>query len=147
MLEQKQYKKLIIFCDGASKGNPGPAGIGVVIRNPDGFVVEKLSEYIGQQTNNQAEYHALILALEEARFHGAEEVDCFLDSELVAKQLKGEYKVKDRVIKSLFALAKSIVSRFKKVNFFHISREENEYADRLASEAIKEILKKNFNNI
>jgi len=133
-----QYKKLIIYTDGGARGNPGPAGIGVVIYDENKKVVKKRAEYIGEQTNNQAEYQALILGLSEAKALGAEEADCYLDSELVVRQMKGEYKVKNKNIRPLYSVAVNMVKNFKKIIFFSIPREDNEAADELVNEAIDE---------
>jgi ribonuclease HI len=130
------YKKIIVYSDGGSRGNPGPAGVGVLLYDNDGNLIESRAEYIGKQTNNQAEYHALILGLVEARSYGAEEVSCYLDSELVAKQMKGEYKVKNANVLPLHSVAKNLVKNFKEVKFFNVPRREIEEADKLVNKAI-----------
>lgn len=125
-----------IHTDGGARGNPGPAGIGAVIK-----IGEKQWEYkryIGETTNNQAEYQALIMGLEKAKEHGATEVDCLLDSELVVKQMKREYKVKDKDLAVQFIKVWNLMSGFKKVTFKHIYREDNKLADQLVNEAIDE---------
>jgi len=140
-IDAKKTKQLDIYTDGGSRGNPGPAGIGVVIMNSDGLVVEKISEYIGEATNNQAEYQALILGLQEARFFKARSVHCYLDSELVVKQLNGKYKVKNQNMKPLFSIVQSLIKNFEKARFKHIPREKNEQADELVNKALDKELK------
>lgn len=128
-------KKLSIFSDGASRGNPGPAGVGVVIK--DGRKkVKELYKFLGDTTNNVAEYNALILGLSEAVALKADEIVVNLDSELVVRQLNGEYKVKDGDIKKLFEIALSILKNFKHFEIRHIGREKNKEADVLANKAI-----------
>ena len=128
---------LKVFTDGCAKGNPGPAGIGVVFEDDRGSVVFELSKYIGTATNNVAEYTALICALEEAQKRGARTVHCHLDSELVVRQLQGSYKVKHDVLKRLYARVRDLVNGFATCTFAHIPREENTVADRLANDAVR----------
>lgn len=128
------YTKVKIFTDGGARGNPGPAAIGVVIQGRE--KIEKYAKYIGRATNNQAEYQAVILALQKAKNLGAKEVDCFLDSELVVKQLNHEYKVKDKDLAPLFLKIWNLSQGFKRVNFHYISREKNKEADRLVNLAL-----------
>lgn len=130
------YEKLIIYTDGGARGNPGPAGIGCVVLDEQGNAVEEISEYIGEATNNQAEYRALIAGLTKAKDLGAKEIEFFLDSELVVKQLNREYKVKDKDLAVLFVKAYNLTLSFKKVIFKHIRREKNELADRLVNLAL-----------
>lgn len=129
------YKKLTIYSDGGARGNPGPAGIGAALL-ADKKVVGTVSKYIGEATNNQAEYWAIIEALKKAKELGAEEVECFLDSELVVKQLNQEYRVKDKDLGILFVKVWNLKINFKKISFHHIRREQNEMADKLANEAM-----------
>lgn len=117
-----------VRCDGASRGNPGPAGIGVVI---DG---EKFSKYIGTATNNQAEYRAVILGLKKAREMGADEVVVKTDSNLVARQLNGDWKVNKNV--ELFEEARDLLGWFGYAEVVHVGRESNLEADRLANRAL-----------
>ncbi len=131
-----QYNKLTIYTDGGARGNPGPAGIGAVILDEQGNAVEEISEYIGEATNNQAEYKALIAGLAKAKELGALELEVFLDSELVVKQLNREYKVKDKNLAPLFVQAYNISLSFKKIVFKHIFREDNELADKLVNQAL-----------
>jgi ribonuclease HI len=128
--------KLKLFTDGGARGNPGPAGIGAVIYDDKNKVLEKLKKYIGETTNNQAEYQALVLGLNKAKDLKATEVECFLDSELVVKQLNGQYKVKDQELAKHFLTIWNLKNDFKKVTFKHIRREKNELADQLVNEAI-----------
>lgn len=128
--------KLISFSDGGARGNPGPAGIGAVLLNEKNEIVERLSRYIGETTNNQAEYQALIMALEKAKELGAAEIQCFLDSELVVKQLNREYKVKNQELAPLFLKIHNLSITFKKISFTHVPREKNKEADVLANEAM-----------
>lgn len=129
-------KKFIIHSDGGARGNPGPAAIGAVIVSEDGAIAEEISKTIGETTNNQAEYQAILAALEAAKVLGAEYVECFLDSELVVKQLKHEYKVKNKELAPLFLKVHNVCTHFKKVEFKHIPREKNKEADRLVNEAL-----------
>lgn len=128
--------KLKIFTDGGARGNPGPAGIGAIAYGEDGGVVFTVSEYIGEGTNNQAEYKAVIAALEKAKACKAEELLFYLDSELVVKQISREYKVKNADLAPLFLKVYNLTLGLKKVKFQHIPREKNKEADRLANEAM-----------
>jgi len=128
--------KLIIFTDGGARGNPGPAGIGAAIYDEHKIIVAEISEYLGVATNNQAEYKALIAAMQKAQALGASELDCYLDSELVVKQLKREYKVKNKDLAPLFLTIHNLSLNFKKISYTHIPRERNQEADRLANEAM-----------
>lgn len=128
--------KLIIHSDGGARGNPGPAGIGAIIHNEEGKVVAEISQYLGEATNNQAEYKALIAGLEQAVALGADNVDCFLDSELAVKQINREYKVKNKELAPLFLNVCNLLTRFKNYRFIHVPREMNKEADHLANEAM-----------
>lgn len=129
-----------IYIDGASKGNPGPAGVGVIICQ-DGRVLKNISNYIGNTTNNFAEYTALIYALQEALIITADELNINTDSQLLYRQLKGEYKVKSANIIGLYNQALHIMSAFKKVSINHIPREMNRGADKLATQAVRQALR------
>jgi len=129
-------EKLKLFTDGGARGNPGPAGIGAVIFNEEGKVAAEISEYIGEATNNQAEYKALIAGLTKAKELGAKEIEVFLDSELVVKQLNREYRVKDKQLAPLFVQVYNISLGFKKIVFKHIFRGKNELADKLVNQAL-----------
>ena len=135
-------KELEIYIDGASKGNPGPSGIGVVICC-NGQTIKNLSSYIGFATNNFAEYSALICALQEALILKAEVLKIKTDSQLLARQLNKIYKVKNENIIGLYNQAVRLLPAFKKVSIEDIPREENKGADKLATQVIKkELLKK-----
>lgn len=128
-------KRLIIHTDGASRGNPGPAAIGVVIRDEQGRVIAKISEAIGRTTNNRAEYFALIAGLEEALRLGAERVDLRMDSELIVRQLTGKYRSKD--LKALHKQTHQLLLKFKSYSIEHIPRERNKEADALTRHALR----------
>jgi len=130
------YKSLEIFTDGASKGNPGEAGIGVVICH-NGEVIKNISQAIGIATNNVAEYFALIYGLQEALILRAGEIVVNTDSELLARQLNQTYKVKNAVLKPLFSQVQHLLSGFNTVKINHIPREKNRGADKLATKAVK----------
>ncbi len=129
-------KKLTLYTDGCCRGNPGPAGIGVVIKDHRKKILKELSEYIGEATNNIAEYSALIRGLKAAGGLGAEEITVFMDSELVVKQLNGDYRVKDDGMKELFRQTLEILKDFKSFEIKHIDRSKNKEADKLANKAI-----------
>src|SRR3989339_441995 len=132
----KDMKRFVIHTDGGARGNPGPAGIGVLIEDEDGNTVSEHSRYLGEATNNQAEYQAVIDALEQAKERGAEELEFRLDSELVVRQLNGDYRVKDQELGKLFLRVWTLRTSFRKVTFAHVRREQNKQADRLANEAM-----------
>ena len=129
-------KRLIIYTDGASSGNPGPASIGAVIRDGQGKVISRISRGIGRATNNQAEYRAIIAALEEATRLGAGEVDIKSDSELVVKQIKGSYRVKKATLRTLYQKVVQLTGPLEAFTITHIPREQNKEADRLANRAL-----------
>lgn len=125
----------IIYTDGGSRGNPGPAGIGAVITK-GGAQVASISEFLGATTNNVAEYTALIRALEKSLECGIEKVEVRTDSELMVKQMNGEYRVKNEGLKPLFLQAQMLKSRFASFAIVHVRREFNKEADRLANIAM-----------
>ena len=127
---------MFLYTDGGSRGNPGPSGIGVVILDYKKKKLKELSKYIGETTNNIAEYNAVIYGLEEAFALGADEVVVHMDSELVMKQLSGEYRVKDSNIKPLFERALNALKNFKSFEIKHIERAKNKEADKLVNKAI-----------
>jgi len=141
MTKADRYRKLIIFSDGAARGNPGPAGAGGQVKSPSGKVLCEISEYLGETTNNAAEYKALILTIERALAYHPEELDINADSELLVKQLKGEYKVKNEGLKPLYERVKHLLAGLKRVGIRHIYRSENAEADRLANTAIDKFAK------
>ena len=125
-----------LYTDGGARGNPGPAGIGARLMTAAGDVVEDLADYIGKATNNVAEYQALIAGLEIALDRGVERLDVFLDSELVVRQVNGQYKVKDAGLKPLHQQACLLLSKFHEVDVKHVRREQNAAADALVNQAI-----------
>lgn len=122
--------------DGGARGNPGPAAIGVVLRNGDGSVIEEVGERIGEATNNVAEYRALLRGIELASAHGAGELELIGDSELVVRQVEGRYKVKHAGMKELHAEVKRALEGFDSWSIRHVRRAENADADRLVNEAL-----------
>jgi len=135
-------KKVTVFTDGGARGNPGPAGIGVQILDEKNEVLDELSEYIGEATNNVAEYTAIKRALEHMQTlfpdTKALQVDFKLDSQLVERQLNDAYKVKDVTLKTYFGDIKELTNEFASVSYTHVMREDNKEADRLANEAMNE---------
>jgi ribonuclease HI len=131
-----KVKRLIIHTDGASLGNPGRAAIGAVIQDKQGRVISRISRRIGQATNNQAEYRAIIAALEEATRLGAEEVDIKSDSELVVKQISGRYRVKKATLRPLYQKVVQLIGSLAGFTITHIPREQNTEADNLAHLAL-----------
>ena len=127
---------LIAHSDGGARGNPGPAGYGVVINNESGKKIASLSQYLGHQTNNFAEYQGLIAALEYALEHGPKALKVISDSELLVRQIKGIYKVKNPVLQDLHARAKELIAQLDWFSIGHALREHNQEADRLANEAM-----------
>jgi len=127
---------LIAHSDGGARGNPGPAGYGVVIQDQSGHKVAHLSEYLGHQTNNFAEYQGLIAALEYAIQHGPKALKLISDSELLVRQIKGIYKVKNATLKDLHSRAKELIAQLEWFSIGHALREHNREADRLANEAM-----------
>jgi ribonuclease HI len=124
--------------DGGSRGNPGPASYGVVIRNPRGEVVAKLKKYIGRMTNNVAEYYGLIAALDYAQSHGIRALRVESDSELLVRQMRGQYKVKSAELRPLFERARKMAQTVSSFKIEHVYREQNAEADALANEALDE---------
>ena len=122
--------------DGGSRGNPGPSGIGVVLKDDSDNIVKEYYKNLGITTNNVAEYNAVIYGLQEALFLKAEKVDLYIDSQLVTQQLKGEFRVKNANIKPLFEQVMHLISGFKKVSINNIPREKNREADKLANKAM-----------
>jgi ribonuclease HI len=127
---------LIAHSDGGARGNPGPAGYGVVIKDEAGHKVAALSEYLGHQTNNFAEYQGLIAALEYAIEHGPKALKLISDSELLVRQIKGIYKVKNAVLQDLHGRAKELIAQMDWFSIGHAFREQNQEADQLANDAM-----------
>ena len=128
--------RLIVNVDGGARGNPGPAAIAAVVATPDGEVVQSRGEAIGRATNNVAEYRALLLGIERARALGASELDLVGDSELVVKQVKGEYRVKDGGLRPLHAEVRRALESFERWSIRHVRREQNADADALVNETL-----------
>ena len=135
----KSSKRLTIYVDGASRGNPGPAAVGVVIKDEKGITKLKVSSSIGRATNNQAEYSALIRALQEARKLEADQVYINTDSQLMAEQINGNYKVRNAHIRPLFEKAMQLLTAFQYYSINHIPRYLNSEADALANEALDKL--------
>jgi ribonuclease HI len=129
-------KSLIVNFDGGARGNPGPAAVAAVVATPDGDVVTERGEHIGDATNNVAEYKALILALELARELGAAEVDLIGDSELIVRQVRGEYKVKQAGLRPLHAEALEALREFDRWSIRNVPRDDNAAADALVNETL-----------
>jgi ribonuclease HI len=128
--------KLIVNVDGGARGNPGPAAIGAVVQSAAGEMLEERGERIGVATNNVAEYRALLLGIELAAAQGASEVELVGDSELIVRQVKGEYKVKDATMRELHSEVKRALRPFEKWSIRHVKREHNAEADRLVNTAL-----------
>jgi len=139
MSSHQDNNRLTIFIDGASSGNPGPSGIGVIIKRAgEETLVKKEGKFIGNATNNVAEYEALVLGLKEAYKLGCKELVINTDSQLLARQLNGDYKIKSDNLIPLYREAKNLISNFNKVVINDVRREVNKEADKLARHAIKE---------
>ena len=132
--------KFKIYSDGGARGNPGPAAIGIMISDERGEIIQDHKETIGETTNNVAEYTAVIVGLELAQKLGAQEIDYYVDSELVAKQISGEYRVKTPHILILYKQVKERMKHFKQIKFHHVPRthEQLQYVDKLVNEALDE---------
>jgi ribonuclease HI len=128
--------KGILHTDGGARGNPGPAGIGVLLEDADGNVLGEIARGIGETTNNVAEYTALIEGLELALDRGVTEVEVFLDSQLVVSQVKGEWKIKNDTLRRLAVRAQSLLRRFESRSLTHVRREQNAAADKLANQGM-----------
>ncbi len=126
-------RKLVVNVDGGARGNPGPAAIAAVVADPDGEVIEQSAESIGSATNNVAEYRALLLGIERARALGAGEVELVGDSELIVRQVRGEYRVKDAGLRALHERVHEALADFDRWSIRHVRREENEAADALVN--------------
>ncbi|MGA2386882.1 MAG: ribonuclease HI family protein [Candidatus Bathyarchaeia archaeon] len=137
-------ERLLLYSDGGARGNPGPAAIAYLAMTEAGQVIKADSRFIGEATNNQAEYNALIAALEFAKAFKAEEVTCHLDSELVGKQLKGEYSIKNPELRKLWRKAVELKGCFKKICFVNVPRSNPyiERADALVNKTLDEEAKK-----
>ncbi len=132
--------KYQLFTDGGARNNPGPAAIGGVLLDEDKKIAE-FSEYIGEATNNQAEYEAIIAGLKLAIKNKVTELDCYLDSKLVVEQLNQNWKIKEANLQKLFVSAWNLTNKFKKIKFYHVLREKNKQADALVNVALDKQLK------
>ncbi len=126
----------VLHADGAARGNPGPAGAGAVLYDPAGDVVAELRRALGTATNNRAEYEAVVLGLEEARSRGVDDIVVRLDSELIVRQLRGEYRIRNAALQPLAQRALRLLHGFRDWRIEHVPRERNAHADRLANEAV-----------
>jgi ribonuclease HI len=131
-----ERRRFVVNVDGGARGNPGPAAAAAVVSTPEGEVLTERSEAIGAATNNVAEYRALLLGLELARELGADEVELVGDSELVVRQVKGEYRVKDPALRALHQRVADALSDFDRWTIRHVRREQNAEADRLVNERL-----------
>jgi ribonuclease HI len=129
-------ERLVVHVDGGARGNPGPAAIAAVLASTDGTVVEEHAEAIGHATNNVAEYRALLLGIRRARALGARELELIGDSELIARQVRGEYRVKDPSLRELHARVAAELSEVDRWTIRNVPREDNAHADRLVNEAL-----------
>lgn len=142
MMNDGGMRKLTVYTDGGSRGNPGPAALGVVIQDPEGRIIKSYGQTLGRMTNNEAEYEAVIFALKKIKaLFGKKNTESMvlevrLDSELVARQLKGEYKIEEERLFPLFIKIWNLKMDFGSIVFRHIPREENREADRLVNEAL-----------
>ena len=134
------HRKVRVASDGAARGNPGPAGAGAVLWDEQGRVLERLGKYLGRQTNNVAEYQALLLGVRRAQELGAEELEVVADSELMIRQLSGSYQVRAPALRELHSEALSLLKAFRKVKLVHVPRAQNVEADEMSNRAIDEKL-------
>lgn len=143
-----KQQKIIIYTDGGSRGNPGPAGIGVVVVDMAGNIIKKYSKFLGIKTNNEAEYGAVVFALQKVKHlfgkeaAGKIDIEIRMDSELVASQLSGRFKISEEKLFSLFIKIWNLRINLKKVSFNYIPRTQNKEADKLANEAMDESVSK-----
>ena len=128
--------KVVVHVDGGARGNPGPAAAAAVLTTPDGDVLDEASEFLGVATNNVAEYRGLIAGLESALERGVDELEVVSDSELLVKQMQGEYKVKNEALRELQRDAAELAAGLKRVKYTAVRRAHNELADRLVNEAL-----------
>lgn len=128
--------KARLHTDGGARGNPGPAGIGVILEDGSGEVIDEIARGIGEATNNVAEYEALIAGLELALEHGVSDIEVHVDSELVAYQVKGVWKIKNDRLRALAVKARALMGRFESSSIRHVRRERNADADKLANQGM-----------
>lgn len=127
--------KVVVYCDGGSRGNPGPSASGVVIKTTNGKILGEYCEFLGERTNNYAEYSAVILAMQKLKEMGVEKADFYLDSQLVVRQLNGEYKIKHQDMKLLFAKVIELAGKIE-VSYTHVLREKNKEADAMVNKCL-----------
>lgn len=130
---------LSLYTDGGSRGNPGPGGAGVVLQNEKGEVLKEVSKFLGKCTNNEAEYQALILGLKAALEKRPTKLSCFLDSELIVKQLNGIYRVKNPRMRVLYEEVRDLEKGLGEVSYKHVTRDKNAQADALVNEALDKV--------
>ena len=142
-MRSKELTQLRIYSDGASRGNPGPAAVAVKMMDENGVVVKRFSKFLGRRTNNEAEYEALIIALELARNFTEGCVHCFLDSELVVKQLNGEYRVRSLRLEGPWLKVRELQQHFQSVSFAHVPRTDKniEEVDKMANRVLDRMLR------
>jgi ribonuclease HI len=128
--------KAILHTDGGSRGNPGHAAIGVILETKEGDILAAFGNYLGVKTNNEAEYIALMSGIEMAVEKKVVDLECYLDSELVVKQLNGQYKVKEPTLKVFWASIKNLENKFHSIKYVHVRREYNKEADKLVNETL-----------
>ncbi len=127
-----------LYTDGGARGNPGPAGAGIVLLDAQNTTIAEATEYLGVCTNNEAEYKALLLGLRTAHSSKVKDLTCYLDSELVVKQLTGEYRVKNSNLKDLYTQVKKLESVFDQLTYLHVTRNKNDRADYLVNKVLDE---------
>ena len=132
----REEQEVSLFIDGAARGNPGPAGIGVVFRNGTHETLREFCKFIGETTNNVAEYTALIYGLQEALIQKVKSLSVYTDSELLARQVQGKYRVKEPHLKVLHEQVRYLVRGFHRFGIYHLPRRQNRHADKLANQAI-----------
>jgi ribonuclease HI len=137
-LREAGVERIVVHVDGGARGNPGPAAIAAVLTSPEGEVLESQRQVIGRATNNAAEYEALLLGIERAKALGAREVELVGDSELIVKQVKGEYRVKDAGLQELHGKVRTALRDLERWSIRHVRREHNADADRLVNQALDE---------
>lgn len=130
------HEELTLYTDGGSRGNPGPAALGVVLKDTSGETVDEYGEYLGEMTNNQAEYRALLSGIRKALKLGAKRLKVYMDSELIVKQMTGAYRVKDKELAKIYLLIHNELIQLKKYEFHHVRREFNKEADAMVNEAL-----------
>jgi ribonuclease HI len=132
-------KTFRIYCDGGARGNPGPAASGAVLVDPETEeLIGSAAEYLSTATNNQAEYHAVVLGLRKAKELGAGEVEVVMDSELAVRQLNGEYRVKNEELAKKYLEVHNLAQNFKRISFRHVTRDKNTRADELVNKVLDE---------